>query len=314
MVMKFLPHPFRSICVVASLLAFLVTGAQAATLEKVRRAKHGDFVRVVFDTSGPVEYTEIKALDHAVGFKILGIETVSQNIALQKSFAPLEAISLLPALDGSIEVVMKTDAKLRPRFYRYTPDFYGGHRLVVDLWSGVVTDDPHLAKSTNTHETPVQAASVPAHSEDAADAHLIAPEAETELASPIPADLPPSQNMALQAAWSSFNHGKYRETCATIEKNFPKGSWQLDAMLLHARCLVKLDKFAESEIIYDQVITLEPEHFEALSGLGSISEVAGEYRAAREHYLQALTPNRSPSETEFLLTRIQAMTRQVKRR
>lgn len=317
----------------------MATSVHAATLDKIRHAKHGDFVRVVFDTSGAVEYTATETHNHAVSFKILGIETVSRNVALQKSFAPLEAISMVPAADGSIEVVLKTGVKMRPRFYRYTPDFYGGHRLVVDLWSGAVTHDPHIAQTADAHEapaidrvtSPVHLAelkdplpsssatshevthepvhSAPAHSAPATDAHGVA---QAELASPIPADLPPNQNMALQAAWSSFNHGKFREACATLEKNFPKGSWQLDAMLLHAQCLLKLHKFAESKLIYDQVTTLEPEHFEALKGLANISELAGEYRLAREHYLRALTPNRSPSETEFLLTRIQAMTRQVR--
>lgn len=131
--------PARSLMFVTALLVCLpfasAAGADTAQLEKVRTAAHEKFVRVVLDLTGPA--TPVLVDDGTSnGTLTIEIDTLAPS-TFSRSYENLgmvRQVAFSKGPGGKTRVTFTLSDPARPRLYTYAPDFYGGDRIVIDLW------------------------------------------------------------------------------------------------------------------------------------------------------------------------------------
>lgn len=123
--------------------------ALAANLEKIRAAKHEKFVRIVFDLDAAAKAT-VLTQGGALTLEIEGLQT-SGKAKSYSNMGRVQGLEITAKGDTKAQVSFDLSGAVRPRIFTYTPDHYGGHRIVLDLWSvGAPTLEPATQEVAET--------------------------------------------------------------------------------------------------------------------------------------------------------------------
>lgn len=106
--------------------------AGTAALEKIRVADHERYQRVVIDTSDAVTFSVVEG-ESALTLTLSGITSELQTKAWT-DLGQVKGLRIEPVSDTSILIIFDLAGPMHPRISSYTPDSYGGHRIVIDLW------------------------------------------------------------------------------------------------------------------------------------------------------------------------------------
>jgi hypothetical protein len=90
------------------------------------------------------------------------------------------------------------------------------------------------------------------------------------------------------AARRSLAQGMPGEACKVLQLNYPKGTWNIEAMSLQGSCLSELGKFVEASTLYTEILSFEPGNIEARLGLAKAQAKNGDLEVARDNYTRAL--------------------------
>ena len=90
------------------------------------------------------------------------------------------------------------------------------------------------------------------------------------------------------SARERMTQGSPGEACKVLQVNFPKGTWNIDAMLLQGECLRALGNLTDANTLYTEVLSYEPDSIAARLGLAHIQVENGDLTAARDNYTRAL--------------------------
>ncbi len=329
--------PKISITALLGASLMVATPSYGAELTKIRSGVHKGFVRVVFDTSGPVTNPALSVHGTSV---ILSIRDLRVDNPIDKTFstthAPLTGISGKSAEGENTELVFELNEPMTARVEQYTPDSYGGHRIVVDLRKqktsvvdmGMTHEKPAPAPMVDPVVEPV-VEHVVSHHEEAAKDDMHAMESPTLESHDTPhaapnasydthAPEPKTETMvgvgtdaALNAARESMAIGDAARACAIISENFPTGTWNLEAMALEGRCLTDQGKALSAKETYEQIVTFDPEHYEARVALAGLLEQEGDVENARANYLRALSAAPTIADSDVIIQHIQELNQKL---
>ncbi len=112
---------------------------------------------------------------------------------------------------------------------------------------------------------------------------------------------------AFARARTAFVEGRAEDACQILEKHFPAGSWDIDALVLKGHCQTSLGDFQKAEEIYSQVLAFSPEEYEARIGIARLFEKVGDLVAARDHYREALKVPHEQDQTEHIMSRLRSI-------
>ena len=211
-------NPIRS-ALFAALLAALPAPAGAAELEAVRLGVHQSFTRIVADFDSP----PASAVAHMDGHTaVLRLEGVSgaEGVALPRARGGLIGGPMSAQREGDallLRVPLKAAAQAKT--YRFSPDSYGGHRVVLDLHG----------PGGGGH-----------------GGHAMAKEALK------------GKDAARRDAALALSRGDAAKACAILSKNFPAGSWDLEAMLMEGQCLAQQGLIKDARGLYEQMLAFDP--------------------------------------------------------
>lgn len=335
--------------------------AGTASLEKIRVADHEKYQRVVIDTSDAVTFSVVEG-ESALTLTLSGITSELQTKAWT-DLGQVKGLRVEPISDTSVLIIFDLAGPMHPRISSYTPDSYGGHRIVVDLWPAEETQgstptseheprpesDPasdiiktaELPKSDPEEEHGLQeinqwpvtldeAARTIVEKEAAAlilgqptldDGTLIESDGTSDttdnmsgdLSGGMGGDMSDVMNGMITAdpvasARERMTQGSPGEACKVLQVNFPKGTWNIDAMLLQGECLRALGNLTDANTLYTEVLSYEPDSIAARLGLAHIQVENGDLTAARDNYTRALaklTPGDLADDTRLRLQNVE---------
>lgn len=295
--------------------------AATATLEKIRVADHKKYQRVVIDTSDAVTFTIVEG-ETGLVLTLNGIASDSRKWAYS-DLGRVKGIRLTPLSETSVNITFDLTGRVRPRIFTYTPDSYGGHRIVIDLWPGKdnvphVTDvaapvpelktEPELQEIRESQATDIpglkEVQQWPIKVDETAtaltpqDAVRVfpdrpAPELDVETVLGEKPEAGGIMNAVvttdpLASARERMARGAPEEACKVLQVNFPKGTWNIEAMVLQGECLRALGNLTEANILYTEVLSYEPDSVDARIGLADIQARNADFAAARDNYIRAL--------------------------
>lgn len=122
--------------------------AAEANLLDIRVGKHQDHVRVVLDVDSAVSYQQ----DASGALIISGLSGESAVLNTSTSHTMLDRVLITPTAAGA-QLKFESRQAFSSRVFVLTPDYYGGHRIVIDLYEqgGAPTGATY---THNTHATP----------------------------------------------------------------------------------------------------------------------------------------------------------------
>lgn len=335
--------------------------AGTAALEKIRVADHERYQRVVIDTSDAVTFSVVEG-ESALTLTLSGIISELQTKAWT-DLGQVKGLRIEPVSDTSILIIFDLAGPMHPRISSYTPDSYGGHRIVIDLWpaeetpgSSPVSDheprpepqpesDPasdiiktaELPKSDPDEEHALQEINQwPVTLDEAAQtivekeaAALILGQPTLDDGAPIESDETPDLSGSMGGDMSDIMNGMITadpvasarermtqgspgEACKVLQVNFPKGTWNIDAMLLQGECLRALGNLTDANTLYTEVLSYEPDSIAARLGLAHIQVENGDLTAARDNYTRALAKLPSGDLADDTRLRLQNVEEQLK--
>jgi tetratricopeptide repeat protein/AMIN domain-containing protein len=332
-----------------------------ASLTKIRTANHEKYVRVVFDTSAPTPYTIIES----EGTLILELENLETRTLEKpmKNMGQVQSVLISPIDGHTARISFENTKPVRPRVSSYTPDHYGGHRIVVDLWPAqdikveaakptaekvVASEDIHLKKplpmpaelrssmpnveEVNRHG-PV--ANLPPQGILPTDQVVlpvdqgVLPKQEPSTIEPEPTRKQPTKKPKerplvkpivvkasvtkgpLLAALEKLKHGDPKGACDLIQSNFPRGTWNLEAMMTEGACLKDQAKFDEAANLFADVLSFDPSNLIARIGLAEAQVATHDLEAARDNYARALGDLESGKQSREISKRLQVLSTQL---
>lgn len=323
-----------------------------AEITAIRVADHTRYQRVVIDTSAAVSFAIVE--DKTPLTLLIDDATSTPQTLTWEDLGRLKGASIVKMGDQSVYISFDLTGPVRPRISSYTPDSYGGHRIVIDLWPINEPEPTNAAKTMlePTIEMPVDTVNhqlaanqilgltpeeswpdLGSTSEDATPELMEVPglkvvqqwpdlleEAaktikENESAPIVPPVAPSpnserspeqsgennhtvTENVAglglmpavdpITAARRSLAAGQPGEACKVLQLNYPKGTWNIEAMVLQGACLSALGKLVDANTLYTEVLSFEPANIDARLGLAKAQAEAGDLAAARDNYTRAL--------------------------
>ncbi len=332
-----------SALVVAALAIFPLSPAIASTpialaataaLEKIRGADHESYQRVVIDTSDAVTFSVVEG-ESALTLALSGITSELRTKAWT-DLGQVKGLRIEPISDTSVRIIFDLAGPMQPRISSYSPDSYGGHRIVIDLWPAEETPDSpptsdheprpepqpesdpasdiiktaELPKSEpgeeyglkEINQWPVtldEAAQTIVEKEAAAlilgqptlgDSAQIESDETPDLSGGDMSDVMNGMITAdpVASARERMTQGSPGEACKVLQVNFPKGTWNIDAMLLQGECLRALGNLTDANTLYTEVLSYEPDSIAARLGLAHIQVENGDLTAAKDNYTRAL--------------------------
>lgn len=368
--------------------------ALAAEVTAIRVADHTRYQRVVVDTSAAVSFA---ILEDKTPLTLQIYEATAKPQSLAWSgLGMLKGAWVTQASANSVHISFDLAGTARPRVSSYTPDSYGGHRIVIDLWpikvtEGKVTDgkapetkpEPKVTHevdrineltvgaldhqpsadmtsgqiagqnstvssgefwpdlgSTNEDEAEDlmevpglkvvqqwpdlleeaaktirenESASALPPEHGATPAHEV-PEnvAGLELKPALDPQIPSPDIDPISAARRSLAQGQPGDACKVLQVNYPKGTWNIEAMVLQGACLSALGKLVDANTLYTEVLSFEPGHVDARLGLAKAQADAGDLTAARDNYTRALETMPSGESKDTVQRQLQEVEDQIK--
>lgn len=299
--------------------------AATASLEKIRVADHERYQRVVIDTSEAVTFKVIEG-EAALVLTLNGIASEGRTWTYT-DLGQVKGIKLTSLSDTSVQITFDLTGAVRPRISAYTPDSYGGHRIVIDLWparANVAAKAPRVSETVPAvaelkpeaelaEAAEAEADEVPGLREIQAWPTLVDEVATTltprEAMTPFPERPAPEHSVEtilgkkpdaggimnavvttdpLAAARERMTRGAPEEACKVLQTNFPRGTWNIEAMVLEGACLRALGNLTEANTLYTEVLSFQPDSIDARLGLADIQAQNGDFAAARDNYIRAL--------------------------
>lgn len=332
-------------------------GAAPAEVTAIRVANHTRYQRVVIDTSAAVSFA---ILEDKTPLTLVVYEATARPQSLTWSdLGQLKGARVVQVSEKSVHITFDLTGATRPRISSYTPDSYGGHRIVIDLWPIKITEDkeretepepktthevdrineltvgaldhqpsadlisgltpgeswPDLGKTNEDEaedlmevpglkvvqqwpdlleeaakiirENESASALIPEHS--APPTHDV-PEnvAGLELKPALDPLVPSPAIDPISAARRSLAQGQPGDACKVLQVNYPKGTWNIEAMVLQGACLSALGKLVDANTLYTEVLSFDPKNVDARLGLATAQAEAGDLTTARDNYTRAL--------------------------
>ncbi len=92
----------------------------------------------------------------------------------------------------------------------------------------------------------------------------------------------------LKIAHAHIKLRQYEKAGVILKQWEGEPNWRAEILLLYGNIEFKQNRFAQSALLYQQVLSLEPEHFAALNNLGVALFKSGDYNAARDYLERSL--------------------------
>lgn len=333
--------------------------ASTATLEKIRAADHERFQRIVIDTSDAVTFSKVED-ESALTLALDGITSEALK-RIWPDLGQVKGLRIEPISDTSVHVIFDLAGAMRPRISSYTPDSYGGHRIVIDLWPVMETvtaqtpsaSDNSPSRAPTTAVQSIELKPAPESVPEDLTAQTGGPEQapgleeinqwptqldevaktivrqETATLFPEQTTLEDDSEIApdpgaeaitgdvmnglvvvdpIAVARERLAQGSANEACKVLQVNYPKGTWNLDAMLLQGECLRAIGNLADANTLYTEILSYEPDSFAARLGLAHIQVENGDLAAAKDNYTRALTrlpPGDLADDTRLRLQKVE---------
>lgn len=142
----------------------LTEATAEANLLDIRVGKHEDHVRIVLDVDSAVSYQQ----DASGALIISGLSGESAVLNTSDSHTMLDRVLITPTAAGA-QLEFESRQSFSSSVFVLTPDYYGGHRIVIDLYAqgGAPTG------ATQAHHAQGDHAAPSAHATHAASAHAM---------------------------------------------------------------------------------------------------------------------------------------------
>ncbi len=299
------------------IMAMALTGVSAARAEvrDITLGINGTTAQsaLIFDTapqdvSLDVDGTHITLLLNGMSARARTISAPDPHLVRAVTIAPVIAglnvryTLSQPPLEAHANIIGNT-VRLNLRFAH---DIRAQH--------AVIGFGPARTASAAPHHAPTKTASAkPAPVKPHHDQHAAPPAAHNTTHEPIPKALlapvkpaPVGKGLVREASLRAAP-GLNAKACASAQAAISADPWALDKLSVYGACLARDGKRDQAREVFERLLTFDPDTMSAYVGLGAIAQDAGDIKAAREYYQQALELGRTDAQAAKVQAMIQSL-------
>ncbi len=269
------------VALLTAVTALTAASADAATIEKVRVAKHDTKIRLVFDTDKAVNYSVTTGDGSSVRIEMAGVEKAGPQPTpgISIKYAPLTSVRY-QVTDEGVTAIISASSAMHAKSFSLKPDYYGGHRIVIDLARKAddLADQIEPAVVTKRDiEQHARPSNVPKRKQSSADDDEDSAEVKD----------------ALRGTG---------DPCGGHKRKLESNQWDMTELIDYAGCLRDGGKLLDAQAVYEKILTFDPDFHRARLAVAEVYTYLGSIEKAKSAYEHVLFSDPPPD----VVKRIQA--------